>query len=148
MAVIDEIKEHDTERLCKEVRRRYPDAAIHGYPDASGSKGTTNSTKSDINIMAEFGIGNYSGKANPDVKDRIKVTNSRFLNAKDEINVVIDPTAKGLIQDLERHCYDEKGDPDKKNGNDHRTDAFSYPMHRIFSAGKPLAGPVRSVRVY
>ena len=27
-------------------------------------------------------------------------------------------------------------------------DAWSYPLHRIFAAGKPLAGPVRSVRVY
>jgi hypothetical protein len=27
-------------------------------------------------------------------------------------------------------------------------DAWSYPLHRIFSTGKPLAGPVRSVRVY
>ena len=148
IAVIDELTTHDTADLGAEIRRRYPHQTIHGYPDASGANRSTNSTKSDTNILAEFGIGNYSPKANPPVKDRVAVANSRLENAKGEINVVIDPRCKGLIDDLERQCYDEKGEPDKTNGNDHRPDAWSYPLHRIFSAGKPVMGTVRSVRVY
>lgn len=148
IAVIDEIRTHDTEGLCQEVRRRYKHATIHGYPDASGANRSTNSTRSDTNILAEYGIGNYSPKANPPVRDRVAVGNSRLENGKGEVNVVIDPRCKGLIEDLERQCYNEKGEPDKANGNDHRPEAWSYPLHRIFAAGKPLAGPVRSVRLY
>ncbi len=148
IAVIDEIRTHDTEQLCQEVRRRYKHATIHGYPDASGANRSTNSTRSDTNILAEYGVSNWSPKANPPVRDRVAVGNSRLENGKGEINVVIDPRCKGLIQDLERQCYDEKGEPDKANGNDHRPEAFTYPLHRIFATGKPLAGPVRSVRVY
>jgi hypothetical protein len=148
MFTIDEIRTHDTEGLCQEVRRRYPHATIHGYPDASGANRSTNSTRSDVNILAEYGIGSYSPKANPPVRDRVAVGNSRLENGKGEVSIVIDPRCKGLIQDLERQCYDEKGDPDKTNGNDHRPEAWSYPLHRIFATGKPLAGPVRSVRVY
>jgi len=148
MLTIDEIRTHDTEQLCQEVRRRYPHATIHGYPDASGASRSTNSTRSDTNILAEYGIGNYSPKANPPVRDRVAVGNSRLENGKGEISIVIDPRCSGLIQDLERQCYDERGEPDKTNGNDHRPEAWSYPLHRIFAAGKPLAGPVRSVRLY
>lgn len=149
LLTFDHIKAHDTEALGREIRRKYPERRIDGYPDASGANRSTNSTRSDVAILQEFGISNYSPKANPPVRDRIISGNARLENAKGEINVQIDPSCKKLIEDLEQHCYDEKGEPDKKSGNDHSTDAWSYPIHRLFEIGKATAGKaVRGVRLY
>jgi hypothetical protein len=143
------IKTHDTEDLGREVQRRYPDHRVHGYPDASGTKRTTNSTRSDVAILQEFGISNHSPAANPPVRDRIIAGNARLENANGDINVEIDPSCSALINDLERHCYAENGEPDKANGNDHTTDAWSYPIHRMFAIGRGQTGKaVRGIRVY
>ena len=147
--VFAEIKAHDTAQLGEEIRRRWPDARIQGYPDSSGGHRSTNSTRTDVAILQDFGISNMSPAANPPVRDRINTTNAMFCNAQDEARLFVDPSCRGLIDDLEQHSYDEKGDPDKENGNDHRTDAFSYPIHRIFEIGRAKAGKaVRGVRLY
>jgi hypothetical protein len=147
--VFAEIKAHDTAQLGEEIRRRWPDARIQGYPDSSGGHRSTNSTRTDVAILQDFGISNMSPAANPPVRDRINTTNAMFCNAQGEARLFVDPSCKGLIDDLEQHSYDEKGDPDKENGNDHRTDALSYPIHRIFEIGRATAGKaVRGVRLY
>jgi hypothetical protein len=147
--VLAEINAHDTEALGKEVRSRFPDAKIMGYPDSSGGNRSTNSSKTDVAILQEFGISNNSPKANPPVKDRINTTNAMFHNAKGEVRCIVDPSCTGLIKDLEQHCYDDNGNPDKDNGNDHRPDAFSYGIHRTFEVGRAITGKaVRGVRLY
>lgn len=147
--VFAEIKAYDTEKLGQEVRRRWPDAKILGYPDSSGGRESTNSTRTDIAILQEFRISNMSPAANPPVRDRINTTNAMFCNSLEESRLFIDPSCKGLIEDLEQHSYTEKGEPDKENGNDHRTDALSYPIHRIFEVGRATAGKaVRGLRLY
>jgi hypothetical protein len=147
--VFAEIKAYDTAKLGEEIRRRWPDARIQGYPDSSGGHRSTNSTRTDVAILQDFGISNMSPAANPPVRDRINTTNAMFCNAQGEARLFVDPSCKGLIDDLEQHSYDEKGDPDKEGGNDHRTDALSYPIHRIFEIGRATAGKaVRGIRLY
>jgi hypothetical protein len=46
LVIIDEISgAHDTDQLGAEIRRRYPDHRIYGYPDASGGNRSTNAAQ-------------------------------------------------------------------------------------------------------
>jgi hypothetical protein len=147
--VWDELtKQHDTDALGQEAIRRYPTHTIHGYPDASGTKRTTNSTRSDTAILQSYGIGNYSPEANPPVRDRVNSVQALLENGEGEVRLFVHPRCKRLIECLEQQAYDEKGEPDKTGGFDHLNDSLGYVVHRLFAVGKPLAGPVRSVRVY
>lgn len=110
---------HDTDALAKEVRRRFPEARLLGYPDASGIKRTTNSTRSDIAILGDYGIENMSPAANPPVRDRVAVVQAALENGKGETRLFIDPRCKRLVECLEMQSYNDKGEPDKGNGHDH-----------------------------
>jgi hypothetical protein len=147
--VFDEIRAHDTDALGAEVRRRYPDARVLGYPDASGASRSTNSSRSDVAILQEYDISNMSPKANPPVRDRVNAVQAMLENGKGEVRLFIDPRCKGLIEDLELQSYDEKGEPDKTNGYDHRCDAVGYTVHRCFEVGRATSGKaVRGIRLY
>ncbi len=147
--VWDELtQQHDTDALGKEAVRRYGRHTLHGYPDASGTKRTTNATRSDVAILQSHGIGNYSPQANPLVRDRVNAVQALLENGEGEVRLFVHPRCKRLIECLEQQAYDEKGEPDKSTGFDHLNDSLGYVCHRIFAVGKPLAGPVRSVRVY
>jgi hypothetical protein len=147
--VWDELtRQHDTDALGQEAIRRYPAHTIHGYPDASGTKRTTNSTRSDTAILQSYGIGNYSPQANPPVRDRVNSVQALLENGEGEVRLFVHPRCKRLIECLEQQAYDEKGEPDKTGGFDHLNDSLGYVVHRLFAVGKPLAGPVLSVRVY
>ena len=40
---------------------------------------------------------------------------------------------------LERHIYDDNGQPDKKSGFDHMNDAGSYPIAYLFPIRRPIS---------
>jgi hypothetical protein len=55
LVIIDEISgAHDTDALGAEIRRRYPDHRIYGYPDASGGNRSTNAAQTDIQILGDL----------------------------------------------------------------------------------------------
>ena len=140
---------HDTDAMAQEIRRRFPDARILGYPDASGIKRTTNSSRSDIAILGDYGIENMSPAANPPVRDRVAVMQAALENGKGETRLWVDPRCKRLVECLEMQSYTEKGEPDKDNGHDHHNDAVGYLVHRIMDAGRGGWGKaVRSIRSY
>ena len=148
--VFDEVAgAHDTDALAQEVRRRYPHARILGYPDASGTARSTNSSRSDVAILQSYDISNMAPKANPPVRDRVASVQALLENGKGERRLFIDPRCKRLIECLELQSYDEKGDPDKATGHDHMNDALGYIVHRCFEVGRASAGkPVRGLRLY
>lgn len=150
LLVFDEITNaHDTDALGREVRSRYPQATIDGYPDASGAARSTNSSRSDVAILQAYGISNMSPKANPPVRDRVNTVQSMFENHKGEHRMRIDPKCKGLIKCLELQTWNDRGEPDKESGFDHLNDALGYICHRLFQVGQATAGkPVRGIRVY
>jgi len=140
---------YDTDALGKEIRCRYPDHRILGYPDASGGKRTTNSTRSDVAILADYQISNQSPAANPPVRDRVNAVQAALENGHGETRLYFSPTCKKTIEDMELQCYNDKGEPDKETGHDHRTECVGYVVHRLFEVGKTTAGrAVRGVRVY
>jgi hypothetical protein len=81
--VVDEVVgAQDTDALAQEIRRRYPDHKIYGYPDASGGNRSTNATRTDIQILESYGISNQSPQSNPPIKDRVNNVQAMLENGK------------------------------------------------------------------
>lgn len=110
---------YDTDALGQEIRRRYPDHKIHGYPDASGNKRTTNASRSDTAILEGYGISNMAPSANPPVRDRVAAVQAVLENGKRETTLFLSPACKKTVECLELQSYTEKSEPDKDSGYDH-----------------------------
>jgi hypothetical protein len=140
---------HDTDAIGQELRRRYPHARILGYPDASGANRSTNSSRSDVAILASYDISNMSPKANPPIRDRVAAVQAALENGKGETRLWVHPRCRKLIECLELQSYSERGEPDKDAGYDHMNDAAGYLVHRVFEVGRATAGrAVRNLRLY
>jgi hypothetical protein len=140
---------HDTDAIGQELRRRYPHARILGYPDASGANRSTNSSRSDVAILASYDISNMSPKANPPIRDRVAAVQAALENGKGETRLWVHPKCRKLIECLELQSYNERGEPDKEAGYDHMNDAAGYLVHRVFEVGRATAGrAVRNLKLY
>ena len=148
--VIDEVVgAQDTDALAQEIRRRYPDHKIYGYPDASGGNRSTNATRTDIQILESYGISNQSPQANPPIKDRVNNVQALLENGKGQNRLQIWQGCKKLIECLELQCWDEKTQlPDKTSGFDHVNDCLGYWLHRDFSMLHKNAGRSTGIRIY
>lgn len=141
---------HDTDALGQELQRRYGgDHRLMGYPDASGANRSTNSSRSDVAILADYGISNNAPAANPPVRDRVAVVQALLMNGKGETRLYVHPRCRKLIESLELQSYTEKGEPDKEGGHDHMADAAGYVLHRTFEVGRATSGrAVGGMRLY
>ena len=83
------------------------------YGDASGYQRRTSATSTDWQLVRQF-FGQLRGQAaahihakgaNPGVRDRVNLVNSRLLSASGDTRLLIDPKCKELIEDLERVCW-------------------------------------------
>lgn len=148
--VFDEISgAHDTDGMAQELCRRYPDHRILGYPDASGKNRSTNSSRSDVAILASYGISNMSPSANPPIRDRVAAVQAALENGNGQTRLWIHPRCQKMVECLELQSYTDKGEPDKEAGYDHLNDGLGYLVHRLFEVGRATAGKaVRGVRVY
>jgi len=67
--------------------------------------------------------------ANPGVRDRVLLLNSKFQNAAGETRLAIDPKCQGLIQDFEEVTYKPDSsviDKDRNPQRTHLSDALGY----------------------
>jgi hypothetical protein len=123
------------------------------YGDASGHQRRTCGTGTDWGLIREF-FGQRRGEvtahlrvaqANPGVRERVSLVNSRLCSAAGERRLFIDPRCKELIRDLERVCWraDATGQPtselDKSDRmRTHMSDALGYYVAQSF----PMRGSV------
>jgi len=129
-------------------RHHYGALAIDVYGDASGHQRRTSGTDTDWNLIRQFfvtlrgqAVVNVKAlTANPGVRDRVNIVNSRLLSASGDIRLSIDPRCKELITDLERVCWsvDSFGQPttelDKSDRKrTHASDALGYYLAQAFS---------------
>lgn len=132
----------DTPQMIEAIKARYSNAgrSINIYPDASGaSRKTVNAQETDIALLEEAGFTVHADKSNPAVKDRINCVQAMFLNAKGERRYKINTTnCPSTTSDFEQQVYNDKGEPDKKNGHDHRPDAAGYYIAYKYPIIKPL----------
>jgi hypothetical protein len=149
LTIVDEVSgAHDTDALGAEIRRRYPDHRIYGYPDASGGNRSTNASQTDIQILESYGISNQSPKANPPIRDRVAAVQALLENGKGEIRLKMSSSCRRVIECLELQCYSEKGEPDKDAGHDHMNDALGYLVWREFNPLHAGAGRSTGIRLY
>jgi hypothetical protein len=137
--VLDEIViRHATTRLaCQAFLERFPkhQPGVFVYGDASGNAQQTTGT-SDFEMVKEH-FAAYSSlkveykvpRANPSVRERINLTNTKLHSARGDIGLLVDGRCKELIQDFEQVCY--KGDTgqidkDRDRMRTHVSDALGY----------------------
>jgi hypothetical protein len=139
IVVLDEIviRHGTTRQACEAFLERYPkhEPGVTIFGDASGSAQQT-SGMSDYEMVKEhFAI--YSSmkvdykvpKANPSVRERINLTNTKLRSAGGDIGLLVDKKCKELIQDFEQVCF--KGDTgqidkDRDRLRTHVSDALGY----------------------
>ena len=151
-AVDEIINGYDTPDMIKKIKERYwlydgsdyrNTRQIRVYPDASGdSRKSVRASETDISLLKQAGFIVSAPGANPPVKDRINSMNAMFCNAAGQrryrVNADKCPT---YADDLEQQIWGDNGEPDKKQGNDHRPDAGGYFIHKEYPINKySLAG--------
>jgi len=131
---VDEFTSHDTQDFINNLTR-YTNKIIV-YPDASGKANKTNSSQSDISMIAQAGYQLQYKPSNPAVRDRINAYNGLLSHNRLMINT---DTCPNLTNALETQGYDDKGDPEKWNTHPAIDDwadssgyfiAFKYPVIR------------------
>jgi hypothetical protein len=132
---VDEFTSHDTQDFINNLTR-YSGKTCIIYPDASGKAGRTNSSQSDISMIAQAGYQLQYKPSNPAVRDRINAYNGLLSHDRLLINT---DTCPNLTNALETQGYDDKGDPEKWNTHPAIDDwadssgyfiAFKYPVIR------------------
>ena len=127
---------YDTDEIVTKLMT-YRDKVITLYPDASGSKRSTNASRSDIQILRNGGYSVNAPKANGAVRDRINACNRMF--ALDSL--LINDRVEKLSHSLQIQSYKDNGEPEKftehKGGAiDDWNDALGYFIVRKFGLAK------------
>lgn len=125
-AVDEFIDMYDTPEAVKKIKTKYPDHEVIAYPDASGySRKSVDASRSDIWLLKQAGFSVRAPRKNPPVKDRVASANSAFEKGLVMVN---DLSCPRMADNLEQQVYDQNGEPDKRNNQDHTNDAATYPL--------------------
>lgn len=137
--VLDEIvlRRATTEQACEEFERKFgmPRAGAVVFGDANGLTMHTASESTDFQVIrkyfAERGSKAHMNvpKSNPSVRARVALMNSRLRSAQGDVNLIVSPRCKELIDDFEQVSYEEESTQINKNKDRKRThasDALGY----------------------
>ena len=122
-----------TERLCQTIKQEYPKNRYYSYPDATGTARHSSARYSDIDILRRHFEVRVK-HINPLVINRVNAMNKALQD-----NMIIDPSCKDLINDLERTVNKPNTrEIDKSNKElTHLTDALGYSVEWEYPAVKP-----------
>jgi hypothetical protein len=137
--VLDEIviSRGTTQHACEEFYNRYAKKAwkVVVYGDASGARMHTVGSN-DYQVIRDYfrqaGLPPLDLRvpsANPNVRDRVLLTNSKLRAADGTVHMTIDPRCRELIKDLEQVTYKPGTyviDKDGDNSRTHLSDALGY----------------------
>ena len=138
--VFDEIalSNSNTQRMCDEIKRRYPKRVIKVYPDPSGKARKTSAAagQTDFTILEAAGFKVIAPRKAKNVSDRVNEVNALLTNAKGEHRLFIAKACPKLIHCLEGLTYREDTmEPDKRLGLDHLPDSLGYLVGGVFPLG-------------
>jgi hypothetical protein len=150
VVVVDEIflRHSSTMDAAKAFLKRYGShrAGVVIYGDAAGAHQQTTGA-SDYDVIREHFRANAGTRvsyevprANPSVRERINLMNSRLRTAAGAIGLVVDPKCKELIRDFEEVSYKEDSgqiDKDRDRLRTHLSDALGY---LLLELGRPVVG--------
>jgi len=143
---IDEINMtgSNTDQVCDELRRRYPNSRIIMYPDAAGRQRKTSAGgRTDISILQNAGFKINVKMSNPPIRDRVNAVNSKLSNSHGERSLFVDPKCKQIIRSLESMTYKPNTSIINNDDNAHMADAvgylvdFLYPLRTNYSSPQP-----------
>lgn len=136
--ILDEILSKNTFNVVENIKEKYKGHKITIYPDASGKNNSTNSSKSDIDILREAGFKIVAPSKNPRIVDRVNSVNNLMKINNFLINVDNCPS---LTKALEQQVYDKNGKPEKQDGiagsTDDYLDAMGYFINQKHKIIKP-----------
>ena len=134
--IIDEIQMYssNTNELCDEIKRRYPQSKVFFYPDPSGAARKTSANgHTDFTILQNAGFNVKAPRRHDPVRDRINALNARLRSADSKNHLFVSKRCKYSIESLEKYCFKPGTQiPDKDSGFDHMFDAISYCVAFIF----------------
>jgi hypothetical protein len=144
---IDEIcmRGSNTDEVCDELKRRYPQSRIIMYPDPAGRQRKTSAGgRTDISILQNAGFGVQVRNAHTPIRDRVNSVNAKLKNTQELRTMFIDPKCKQIINSLERMVYKPGTSVIEKDGElDHMADAvgylidFLYPLRTDYESSTP-----------
>lgn len=126
-------EDSNTFKASKELLQTFPERLVNIVCDETGNRRKTSSPNTDHEILRRAGLNVLNFK-NPAIKDRDNNVNRLF----EQNRIVIDPSCKVLIRNLEQLVYDNQDDM-----LGHITDALAYVAWHIF----PLRKPKKPVQV-
>ena len=131
------LRNSDTFEMAEALSRKYPGATI--YPDPAGKARHTSSTKSDHQILRDYGFTVIARKAHPPVRGRVNAVNGKLRNGLMTIDVA---KCKELAIDLERVVW-KGSDIDKKDPErTHITDAMGYAVEYLWPINRGFVGSI------
>jgi len=127
---IDEISMmgSNTDEVCDEIKRRYPNSRIIMYPDPAGRQRKTSAGgRTDISILQNAGFGVQVRNNHTPIRDRVNSVNAKLKNTNNVRSLFVDPKCKSICRSLERLQYKPNTSVIDKDGeNDHMADAVGY----------------------
>ncbi len=125
--IFDEHVAEDTFATESWLASAYRGRHLYGSFDATGSKRTSNASRSDLDILSDAGVSLLNGESNPHIMDSVLSVNNAFRHQELYIDVEKCPQ---LAKAVEQLTYDEvTGKPEKVMGPatiDDFTDALRY----------------------
>ena len=144
--VFDEIELHHsggqdllTERMAQEIKSKYPNKEYIVYPDPANQRHTS-ALHTDHDILRQNGF-----------KVRVKPKAPRIIDSVNAVNkicendLIIDPSCKGLITDLEQTA-NKAGTREIDKSNKERThfsDGLRYAIDYEYPIIKPITGSIQ-----
>ena len=128
-----------TERLVNEIKSRYRSNQYIAYPDPAGKAKSTSALHSDHDILRQAGFQLKVKPKAPRIVDSVNAVNKIC-----EGNLIIDPSCKGLITDLEQ-TVNKQGTREIDKSNKERThfsDGLRYAIDFEYPIIKPIMGSI------
>ena len=129
-----------TEELIREIKHRFPNKRYICYPDPSGKSKSTSALHSDHDLLRRAGFELRVKPAAPRIADSVNAVNKALEN-----NIIIDPSCKGLIADLEQvtNLPNSRQINKKDSNRTHFTDGFRYFVDYNMPIIKPILGSIQ-----
>lgn len=122
-------------------QRRFPNTVPSIYGDPQGYRRTSQGGYADYVQWEQAipGARSYVAKADPGYATRASAVNARIENGKGERRLVVDPSCRNLIEDLETVTWDSALRIDKRRPDrTHASDALAYYLAYRFPCERPF----------
>jgi len=136
------LKDSNTFEMAEALASRFRGATV--YPDPAGSARKSSATKSDHQILREYGFRVIARRSHPLVRDRVNAVNSRFMSERGEARMTVNiENCPELVKDLERMQW-HNGEPDKRDPErSHMSDAMGYAVEYIYPINRGFVGQIQ-----